>query len=400
MRVHGPGEIPSSLFTGKHTLLPGSLQTINADPSAFDSALRALRRYFLATDDLETLLVDPLVQALVRDSLDRRERQHWASAAVRLLNEDFPVKSEDPPTWPACAQLLPHALASAASARQHQVMAKTEGSLLHRAATYLLVKPEFQAAKEQFQRAVAIRETALGPDHPEVAISLDGLGLVARDLANRRAARRFFKRSLKITKATYGLEHHRSATVLNNLGLVLLDLKDLYGARDQFELALAIRGRAYPPRHPKVGTVLHNLGLVLCDLGDLRRARDLLERALFIHGAAYGWEHPRSAAISDNLGRARSRLGDHPEEVIARRADGGRPASQRELASALGNVEEAVQRLDGVDPAGVIVRQALRDVSAVIVPMQRKAPPSHVRRGIAAVDVVRVEVLRPTNSAA
>jgi tetratricopeptide (TPR) repeat protein len=474
-----PGEIPSSLFTGKHTLLPGSLQTINADPAAFDSALRALRRYFLATDDLETLLIDPLVQALVRDSLDRRERQHWASAAVRLLNEDFPAKSEDPPTWPACAQLLPHALASAASARRHQVMAKTEGSLLHRTATYLLEKPEFQAAKEQFQRAVAIRETALGPDHPEVAnsldglgltlrelwdlhdarayferalairetalgpdhpevaitldglgltvrdlgdfnqarayferalairqtalgpdhpevaITLDGLGLVARDLGNRRAARRIFKRSLKITKATYGLEHQRSATVLNNLGLVLLDLKDLYGAKEQFELALAIRGRAYPPRHPRVGTVLHNLGLVLCELGDLRRARDLLERALFIHGAAYGWSHPRSAAISDNLGRARSGLGEHPEEVIARRADGSRPASQRELASALGNVEEAVQRLDGVDPAGVIVRQALRDVSAVIVPMQREAPPNHVRRGIAAVDV-----LRPTNSAA
>jgi hypothetical protein len=139
---------------------------------------------------------------------------------------------------------------------------------------------------------------------------------------------------------------------------------------------------------------------VLCDLGDLRRARDLLERALFIHGAAYGWGHPRSAAISDNLGRARSRLGEHPEEVIARRADGSQPAGRRELASALGNVEEAVQRLDGVDPAGVIVRQALRDVSAVIVPMRREAPPSHVRRGIAAVDVARVEVLRPTNSAA
>jgi tetratricopeptide (TPR) repeat protein len=479
-----PGEIPSSLFTGKHTLLPVSLQTINADPAAFDSALRALRRYFLATDDLETLLVDPLVQALVRDSLDPRERQHWASAAVRLLDEDFPAKSEDPPTWPACAQLLPHALASAGNARQHQVMAKTEGSLLHRAATYLLVKPEFQAAKEQFQRAVAIREAALGDDHPEVAnsldglgltlrelwdldnartcflralairqaalgddhpevansldglgltvrdlgefheaqtyflralairqaalgqddpevaITLDGLGLVARDLDRPRAARRFFKRSLKITKATYGLEHRRSATVLNNLGLALRDLGDLIGAREQFELALAIRRRAYPPRHPKVGTVLHNLGLVFCDLGDLGRARDLLERALFIHGAAYGWDHPRSAAISENLGRARSRLGEHPGEVIARRADSGRPAGQRELASALRNVEEAVQRLDGVDPAAIIVRQALRDVSAVVVPMPREDPPDHVRGGIAAVDVARVEVLRPRSSAA
>ena len=437
-----PGEIPSSLFTGKHTLLPVSLQTINADPAAFDSALRALRRYFLATDDLETLIVDPLVQALVRDSLDPRERQHWASAAVRLLHEDFPAKSEDPPTWPACAQLLPHALASAGNARQHQVMAKTEGSLLHRAATYLLVKPEFQAAKEQFQRAVAIREAALGDDHPEVAnsldglgltvrdlgefheaqtyflralairqaalgqddpevaITLDGLGLVARDLDRPRAARRFFKRSLKITKATYGLQHRRSATVLNNLGLALRDLGDLIGAREQFELALAIRRRAYPPRHPKVGTVLHNLGLVFCDLGDLGRARDLLERALFIHGAAYGWDHPRSAAISENLGRARSRLGEHPEEVIARRADSGRPAGQRELASALRNVEEAVQRLDGVDPAAIIVRQALRDVSAVVVPMPREDPPDHVRGGIAAVDVARVEVLRPRSSAA
>ena len=436
-----PGEIPSSLFTGKRTLLPGILQTFNDDPAAFDSALRALRKYFLATEDLETLLVDPIVQALVRDSLDRRERQPWASAAVRLLDEDFPAKCEDPPTWPACAQLLPHALASAGNS-QHRVMAKTEGSLLHRAATYLLVKPEFQAAKEQFQRAVdirkaalgddhpevansldglgltlrelwdlpearncflralAIRQAALGRDHPEVAITLDGLGLVARDLNRPRAARKFFKRSLKITRATYGPEHHRSATVLNNLGLALRDLGDLGGAMEQFELALDIRRRAYPPRHPKIGTVLHNLGLVFSDLGDLRRAGDLFERALFIHGAAYGWGHPRSAAISDNLSHARSLLGEHPQKGIARRADSGRPGSQRELASALGDIEEAVQQLDGVDPAAIIVRQALRDVSAVVVPMRREGSPKHVRHGIAAVDVARVEVLRPPSPAA
>jgi tetratricopeptide (TPR) repeat protein len=485
-----PGAVPSSLFVGKTTPLPASLQTVTADDGRFDAALGTLRRFSLATEELDALLVDRVVQALVRSSLDRRDRRRWTSVAVRLVYEEFPAESDDARTWPDCARLLPHSLAAASNAQALSVMATTSSSLLERAGTYLLLKPEFQTAKVYFERALAIRkaalgadhpevatsldglgftlrelwqlnqavahferalairkaalgadhpevatsldglgftlrdlgdlhrsrscferalairETALGTDHPDVTIALDGLGLVACDLRDARTAKVFFERALTITVAVHGREHPRSATLLNNLGLALRDLGDLAAARDLFARALAIRQPNYGPEHPKVGTVLNNLGLALRDLGDLVAATELFERALAIYGAAYGWDHPKTSHIHDNLRLARHWLGEEPshrdlaplaagdgrqEDRAARRHQAEDELEGLELMATLHSLDRTLRNLESPEMAESLVREVLRYIDKGKAGLFRQTSPNQIERGIAAVDVARLE---------
>src|SRR3954451_3408362 len=59
---------------------------------------------------------------------------------------------------------------------------ETVAQLLDRAAAYLQTQGQYTTARHLFERALAIIETALGPDHPDVGTVRDNLGNVLRDL--------------------------------------------------------------------------------------------------------------------------------------------------------------------------------------------------------------------------
>ena len=68
------------------------------------------------------------------------------------------------------------------------------------------------------------------------------------------AARPLAERALAIAETAYGPEHPDVGTALNNLAGILRDLGDLAAARPLAERALAIAETAYGPEHPAVGT--------------------------------------------------------------------------------------------------------------------------------------------------
>src|SRR2546422_9374949 len=67
------------------------------------------------------------------------------------------------------------------------------------------------------ERALRIREQALGPEHPDVAWSLDHLGSVLPRLGAAAAARPLYERALEIREKTLGPEHPDVAVSLGNL---------------------------------------------------------------------------------------------------------------------------------------------------------------------------------------
>ncbi|MCG8095038.1 MAG: tetratricopeptide repeat protein, partial [Candidatus Thiodiazotropha endolucinida] len=107
-------------------------------------------------------------------------------------------------------------------------------------------------------------------------------------VADYAGARVAYERALAIFEAAFGPDHPNVARSVNNLGLVLQDLGDLAGARAALDRALAIDETAFGPDHPNVATDVNNLGLVLKELGDLAGARAAYERALTIDEAAFG----------------------------------------------------------------------------------------------------------------
>jgi len=318
-----PEDIPRGLLSAGARYLRRPLVKAVADPLLFDEAVAALRRYSLVEVRDDALSVHRLVQAVARGRLRKRARRAWAEAAVRMVNDVFPFDSDDVRTWPQCARLLPHALAAAGQAEALGVAPEATGRLLNQAGLYLRGRAEFLAARDAFQRALAIGEAAFGPDHPNVATDVNNLGSVLQDLGDLEGAREAYERALAIDEAAFGPNHPEVATDVNNLGLVLRDVGDLEGAREAFQRALTIDEAAFGPDHPNVARDVNNLGNVLRDVGDLEGAREALQRALAIDEAAFGPDHPKVAIRVNNLGLVLQDLGD---------LEGAREAFQRALA--------------------------------------------------------------------
>jgi Tfp pilus assembly protein PilF len=276
-----PDAIPLDLLAADPTLLPAELAAVATDALGLDEAVGALLGASLATRDHHGLRVHRLVQAVVYDSMADQAGE-WAERAVRLLQAAMPEQPEDPRAWPQCEVLLSHAEAAAGHAQALGVAAEPTGRLLDRVGVYLWSRAELPAAHAHLERALAIEEAALGPDHPAVATTLTNLGVVLEGLGDLAGARAFHQRALAIEEAALGPDHPAVARTLGNLGLVQRALGDLAGARAFHQRALAIEEAALGPDHPAVATILTNLGVVLEGLGDLAGARAFHQRALAI----------------------------------------------------------------------------------------------------------------------
>jgi tetratricopeptide (TPR) repeat protein len=194
-------DIPRSLPVEHAARLPERLAATVADSLAYQQTIAALRRYSLVKTSTDALSVHRLVQAVVRQRLDPDQQQHWATVAVRLVRAAFPTQPVDPAGWPACARLLPHALAAAGHATTLGVDPETTAWLLHQAGRYLFERVDYPQAHKLHEQALAIREERLGPDHPDTANSLRSLAHVLRALGELDHARDLYQRSLAIREA-------------------------------------------------------------------------------------------------------------------------------------------------------------------------------------------------------
>jgi tetratricopeptide (TPR) repeat protein len=107
-------------------------------------------------------------------------------------------------------------------------------------------------ARPLCERALAIREKALGPDHPHTALSLNLLANLLWSQGDLADARPICERALAICKKALGSDHPDTGTTLHTLVLVLHDQGDLAAAQPLCERALAIREKVLGPEHPVI----------------------------------------------------------------------------------------------------------------------------------------------------
>jgi tetratricopeptide (TPR) repeat protein len=179
-----PDDIPIELVRKGAEYFPPDLAGAVTDELVFDEAVAELRRWSLVELDDDSLSIHRLVQAVIRDRLGENEKKKWAEAAVRFVNRDFPFDSDDVRTWPTCSRLLLHALASAEYAERIGGASDTTSRLLNQVALYLNTRAQFAEAKALLERALKIAEAAYGPNHPNVAIKINNLGLVLKELGD------------------------------------------------------------------------------------------------------------------------------------------------------------------------------------------------------------------------
>jgi hypothetical protein len=79
--------------------------------------------------------------------------------------------------------------------------------LLDRAGSYSHGRAAYSAARPLFERALAICEKELGPEHPSAIRSLNNLAGLLEDQGDLAGARPLFERALAICEKELGREH-------------------------------------------------------------------------------------------------------------------------------------------------------------------------------------------------
>ena len=113
-------------------------------------------------------------------------------------------------------------------------------------------------AEPLYKLSLALREKILGPDHPDVAMSLGDIANVYNDEGRYAEAEPLDQRALAIYKKALGPDHREVGRTLNNLGFLYESAGRYADAEPIFKQALAIREKALGPDHPEVANTLNN----------------------------------------------------------------------------------------------------------------------------------------------
>src|SRR5262249_44060462 len=143
-----------------------------------------------------------------------------------------------------------------------------------------LRKGRYRDGIPKAKEALALREQARGPDHPDVADALELLGQLLQETGDLAGSRTAYERALRIREQTSGPQSADTADALGGLAYTRLLQGDAAAARQLNERALRIREDLFGPDSAEVAWSLNGLGLVLLDQGDLPGSRALLERPL------------------------------------------------------------------------------------------------------------------------
>jgi tetratricopeptide (TPR) repeat protein len=108
----------------------------------------------------------------------------------------------------------------------------------------------YNSAKPFYERALRICESALGPNHPNVAVSLNNLAGLYRAQGRYDDALPLYQRALKILESALGPNHPNVAVSLNNLAL-------LYRTQGRYDDALPLYARAPSAEVP--GNIVDNV---------------------------------------------------------------------------------------------------------------------------------------------
>jgi tetratricopeptide (TPR) repeat protein len=207
--------------------IPESLLEVEVpgDPEAAEGAWEAisqLEAYSLVnrSGEAPTFSLHRLVQEVGRLWQQQKEQPepNELEAALGWLNAAFVGDPQDVRSWAVLDPLAPHAKAVAGFADASGIP-KPTARLQNYSGLLLKAKAAYADAEPLLRSAVANDIDNYGPDHPEVAASLNNLASLLQATNRLAEAEPLMRRALAIDEANYGNDHPKVAIRLNNLAL-------------------------------------------------------------------------------------------------------------------------------------------------------------------------------------
>ncbi|GHO62727.1 hypothetical protein KSC_016190 [Ktedonobacter sp. SOSP1-52] len=319
-----PDAIPEELFRQGGEHLGATLEAVCRDMLDWNRVVALACSYSLLSrqPEAQTFSIHRLMQAVLLDSMTEAERQEWSRRVMLALDAVFP---EVQPTaelaiWKQCERLLPHTLLCL---HQHKGTedALPLASLACKAALYLCEGGQYGDAEALYQRALYIQERLHGPEHPQMATSLNYLAVLYWRQGRYADAEPLYQRALPILEKALGSDHPYMAQLLGNLALLYRDQGKYADAELLFQRVLRILEQARGEDHPDIVQVLNNLALLYWKQGKYADAEPLYQRALRLSEQSQGSMHPQLPETLNGLANLRRDQGKYAEaEPLYQRA--------------------------------------------------------------------------------
>ena len=308
-----PEPIPLTLFTTHPTLLPQPLADAAADPLECAELTRLLRQRALARVEPSTMQLHRLLAAILRTQT--HHHQDVPARVVGLLRAAVPADDAygNPAVWPAWRALLPHVLAATDT---HHALTEVEQDvawLLDHAATYLVTRGESSPARPLYERALSMRRSRLGEDHPDTLESAGNLANTLGELGQYEPARQLHEDTLARLRRVLGEDHPHTLTAAGNLAIALRELGQYEPAHQLHEDTLARLRRVLGDDHPHTLHSAHNLAATLRELGQHEAARQLAQDTLTRRRRVLGEDHPDTLRAANDLAVTLRELGQYED---------------------------------------------------------------------------------------
>lgn len=142
---------------------------------------------------------------------------------------------------------------------------------------------EYGKAESAHARALAINEKVLDPNHPDIALNLYKLARIYHYKSEFAMAESLYTRALAIRERAFGSDQEATLEIVIQLGEMYLALRNFARAETLFVRAVETRQRVLGPNHAKVALSFSALGDLYAVNGDPAQAETIYRKALAIY---------------------------------------------------------------------------------------------------------------------
>ncbi|MGE3167220.1 MAG: tetratricopeptide repeat protein [Planctomycetota bacterium] len=339
---------------------------------------RPLLRYSLLEHfrSKDRYALQPLTREAIRSALPRADRARLEGTFCKVLMEQFPsVPLEEQ------LALVPHARRAIEYGRRRSLGDPEFARLVRSVGLHALLAGDLHSAEVYLRQALRQLRAAHGPNHPDIARTMNNLGAVHGQLGEHGKAKQRFAAATRAIARTPGLPPESLAETLNNRAITAIHLGEFRSA-ERF-LATCLRSST------GLGSAryLDNYG-VLCEV--MHRHDEALahyQAAIRIRTEAGTGQGFELAHCYNNLGKLLLRRGRHAEaegslHAAAKRWRAGRGRGQLGLASTLNNLGELYLETGRLRRASQCLREAL-------TLRHERLPPQHRHIALSLVNLAR-----------
>jgi tetratricopeptide (TPR) repeat protein len=183
-------------------------------------------------------------------------------------------------------RLLPHANRLSQSLYKKHVLGSRPNEIydtsylhgLHNLGALYRDQGKLDEAEAMYQRSLAGKEKALGPEHTSTLDTVNNLGVLYQDQGKLDKAEAMYQRVLAGKEKALGPEHTSTLRTVNNLGILYWDQGKLDEAEAMHQRAPAGYEKALGPEHPSTLRIFNNLGDLHRDQGRINEAEAMSQR--------------------------------------------------------------------------------------------------------------------------